>query len=122
MTHSHNHKEGCCCSCHQEHGSCGCCSDQKHDSCCGEHKDDCQKDFAKHLLCVADEAWMELLKDKIKTNILASCGDQLDQIARIVSEGNKMRWEHKIAIQKAKDEFRSNLENILGCPSGSCKK
>ncbi len=122
MSHSQDHKEGCCCSCHKEHGSCGCCKEQKHDSCCKEHGEDCHNHFAKHLLCVADEAWMELLKDKIKKHILSSCDQQLEQIAEIVSESNKMRWEHKTAIQKAKEDFQEKLENVLGCSSGSCKK
>lgn len=120
MSHSH-HNEGCCCG--NEH--CSCCSDKKkHDSCCHDHHDgdDCQKDFAKHLLGVADEAWMELLKDKIKKHILASCDQQLEQIAGIVAESNKARWQHKIAIQKAKQEFKDKLEDAFGCPTGTCKK
>lgn len=121
-SHHHHHDEGCGCGCKShDHDSC-CSHEHKHDSCCG-HQDshDCHQDIAHHLLHVADEAWMEILKDKIKKHILASCDQQLENIASIVSESNKSRWQHKLAIQKAKQEFKDKLEDAFGCSSGSCK-
>lgn len=121
MSH-HKHSE-CC-----DHDSC--CSDEKccdnACTCCGHHhnknEECCHEDFAKHLLNMADCAWMELLKEKIKQQIASSCGEQLDQIAKIVSESNSARWEHKLSIMKTQNEYKDKLKNIFSCGSNSCKK
>lgn len=117
---SHHHKHGEC----HEHDSC--CSEEKcHDesSCCSHHKDDecCHEDFSKHLLHVADCAWMDLLKEKIKSEIASSCGEQLDQIAKIVAESNGSRWQHKMSLMKTQNDYKEKLKNIFCCGS-SCKK
>ncbi len=128
MSHSHHHHEGCCH--HHEHDSCGsshnhkqgsCCSSHEHSSCCHQSNHESHEDFAHQLLQIADEAWMELLKDKIKHHILSSCGQQLESIASVVAETNKCRWHHKIAMHKGKEEYKNKLENAIGCSSGSCK-
>lgn len=124
---SHHHKHGGC----HDHDSC--CSDDK---CCDDpscschhhhnhhhHKDDecCHEDFAQHLLHVADCAWMELLKEKIKQQIATTCGDQLDQIAKVVAESNQSRWNHKTSLIKIQHEYKDKLQDIFCCSSGTCK-
>lgn len=121
---SHHHKHGEC----HDHDSC--CSNEtcSDDSCCGHHhhhhhKDEksCNEDFAKDLLHVADCAWMELLKEKIKAEISSACGEHLGQIAKIVAESNGSRWQHKLAMMKAQDDYKEKLKNLFCC-SSSCKK
>lgn len=115
--HDHHHHEGCCCCC-CSHGKQESCEDE---SCC-EGKDGKHDDFAKHLLCMADQAWMELLKDKIKENILASSGAHLDQLAKAVSDSNQARWKNKMAMKQNACDFRDKIKNLFSCNSGECKK
>lgn len=118
MSHSHHHHhEGCC---HQDHDSC-CSNEHEHESCCHAHGDDCHKDFAQQLLSIADEAWMDLLKEKIKNHIQSNSDQHLEEIAGIVAESNKERWQHKMAIQKTKEDFKNKLDKAFGCKSCSCK-
>ena len=100
-SHSHQNSEGCGCSCH----SCNCCSNKgSHDECC-EH--------TKKLLCIADQAWMEALKEKIKQNILAS-DHQLDELAKIIGETNRDIWQQKIARGKAEEQYKMRLKEVMG--------
>lgn len=119
---SHHHKHGECCSsdnsCSTDHGSHGdyCCDDDHNDHChCGHH----HKDFAEELLCMADCAWGEILKEKIKEEIKKKSGAHLDELARVVAESNCARWEHKLAGKKVKSDFRDKLACFF---EGSCCK
>ena len=78
------------------------------------------EDFAHQLLELADEAWMEILKEKIKENIRQKGGEQLTQLANLVSERNHKRWNHKLADQHHEREFECRLKDIMG--GQSCKK
>lgn len=69
---------------------------------------------------MADCAWMELLKEKIKENIVNTAGNHLDQIAKTVAETNHMRWQNKMATQKDKQEFKNKLDELFNC--NSCKR
>lgn len=104
-----------CCHSHQEN----CCHHD--DSCCnaGHHHHHDHEHFADRLLALADEAWMELLKDKIKAEILAIHGDQLDKVAKVVSGANSGRWQHKLAADKNAGNYRQQL-GALFCGE-SCK-
>lgn len=112
---SHHHED--CHSCNQ--GRC-----EKHGHVCNEScaRDGhtCQEDFAKVLQCVADEAWMEVLKAKIKHHIENHSGHHLNELAAIVAEANSERWKHKIGIKKSQQEFRDKLAAFF--TSGSCCK
>lgn len=99
---SHHHHSGCCC-CGQQHSS-GCGSDS-----CDGH----EGDFAKMLLELADEAWMEVLKDKIKQQIEESDGQNLEALAKLVSQSNGARWQHKLAKKKACKEFGCKIEKFF---------
>lgn len=107
MSHDHCHSnkdQSCpCCSSHkgQEHGD--------HDSCHSEES--C--DFTKVLLELADEAWMEVLKDKIKEKIISANGKQLDKLAATVSEANNARWKGKMAAKRACHEYKEKIQQAL---------
>jgi hypothetical protein len=62
---------------------------------------------------IADEAWMEILKDKIKEQILSSSGAHLDELAKIVSESNRDRWKHKIATNAVVNEYREKFSSFF---------
>ncbi len=113
MSHHHHHHcdSGECST--EEHGDhhhnhCPCC--EGHCSCCGEHHEDT---FAKHLLKLADEAWMEVLKEKIKEQIKTLNGKKLDELAKMVAEANNQRWQHKLSAKTECDNFQASVCNFF---------
>src|ERR1700722_7515171 len=101
---SHHHHHGECCSSHHE-GKCCCGANHHscHDESCDKHGgESCQEDFAKELLGVADCAWMDVLKTKIKQHIEAHSGAELDKMAALIAETNAERWKNKLAKKKLK--------------------
>jgi hypothetical protein len=87
----------CCCPCHAKH-----CEEDQHDA------------FASCLLEAADEAWMEVLKDKIKEHILSTQNDRMSELAKIVSEGNSQRWKNKMEKKAGCSDFKEKLCNFFG--------
>jgi hypothetical protein len=67
----------------------------------------------ENLLSLADEAWKELLKDKIKQEIEKSTGAKLSTIAKLVSEGNHRRWTHLLEGKQKCEEFTEQLNEAL---------
>lgn len=103
-------KDECCSS-----GSCcdtkACCGEDKHKGCC---------DHAKKLLCLADQAWMEVLKEKMKQHIMQN-DTKIDEIARVVSEANHERWQQKMAKHENCAKYEDKLKSLFGdCSSGHC--
>lgn len=115
MSHhqEHHHEHECCGLCHDghhqhHHGECS-----SHESCCGGIHGDKEHNFAHELIQLADIAWMELLKEKIKANIAKSSGSHLDELAKVVAETNHIRWQNKMAKQKNIDNFGEKLHSIF---------
>lgn len=86
----------CPCPCHQ---TCGCCA------CQGEQQ-------AKRLLALADEAWMEVVKERIKELIIQH-DPKIDEIAQVVAEANRHRWHSKIEKHLNKEEYIERLEALM---------
>lgn len=86
------------------------CSHHHHHGECHHHH---HGDFAHQLLEMADDAWMEVLRDKIKQEIIKSSGDHLDKLAKIVSDSNKERWKHKLADQKGCHDFEDKVAEFF---------
>lgn len=94
-----------------------CCNSNKENSC--EHKESCCNhehhcEFLKFLLEVADCAWKEALKEKIKEHILATQGDRMAELAKIVSETNNERWKHKMQKKRGLKDFKERLSHFFG--------
>lgn len=112
---SHSNHSACGsnkCSCSGKCGcQCCCCSGK---SCgCGCH----QGKYADQLLKLADDAWMEVLKEKIKEEIRLNGGEQIAQLAKLVSSANHARWKDKMQTKRDHEEFENNLKAALGYPS-----
>lgn len=105
MSHHHH--------CHDKHEHSSCCHEEscKTEEASCEHEGQCC--FAKSLLALADEAWMELLKDKIKKEIELASGQHLDQLAKLVSGTNHERWMRKIGKKKAIAEYEKKLGELF---------
>ena len=69
----------------------------------------CKEKFLKF----ADEAWAELLKDKIKANIEKEHGEHITKLAEIVSKANGEKWKHKISIKVKKEEYENSLKEFF---------
>lgn len=65
--------------------------------------------FTDYFIEVADCAWGEVLKDKIKEHILATQNERMTELAKIVSEGNNQRWRAKMEKKKGCADFQEKL-------------
>ncbi len=70
-------------------------------------------EIPEKLLCLADEAWRELLKDKIKQEIQKTAGPKLDSLAKLVAETNHRRWTHQIQGKIKCDEYKQQVKDAL---------
>ncbi len=65
------------------------------------------------LLCLADEAWKEVVKDKIKKEIEKTAGAKLDALAKLVAEANHTKWTHMIEGKQKCDQFKDQVREAL---------
>lgn len=124
------------CKCNQNSCSQNSCSSEHYQGCCsGEgcgcscHKEstaECSSgSFAQTLLALADEAWMEVLKDKIKDEIIKNSGTNLTELARLVSSTNHKRWGAKMHAKQCCHDFDAQLKQVMGascCSEKECSK
>jgi hypothetical protein len=68
------------------------------------------------LIEAADDAWMEVLVEKMKEHIKATQGDRLTELAKIATEANSQRWKLKMEKKKAIGEFEQKLCNFFSQP------
>lgn len=101
MTH-HEHSPECKCCCCQHQ-----CQQHHHTH---EHH---EGHFSDELLALADEAWMEVVKEKIKKQIEETTGAHLDKLAQLVSTANHQKWNSKLALMKAKEEYEAKLSDYF---------
>ncbi len=108
-----------CCSnksgCQSSHGSCGqtSCGCQSKASACGCGCKHCGCDYASKFLELADCAWKEALKEKIKEYIHAN-SKHLDELARIIAEANHERWQKKMEDDTCGGGFEEKLNEFFG--------
>jgi len=97
---------------HHHHDSCGCCDDSCtcpcHEEVCAEEEECCS---AESLLAIADCAWAEVLKEKIKDHIRSN-DKKIDQLAKIVAEANHKRWKHKMQKDLCCSEYEECCEDF----------
>lgn len=65
------------------------------------------------LLCLADEAWKEVVKDKIKQEIEKNSGAKLDALAKLVAEANHKKWTHLIEGKQKCDQFKDQVKEAF---------
>lgn len=101
--------KGCSCSCHKS--QCGCQTSCGGGSCGNEcQSESCHPgcNYAQKFLELADHAWMEVLKEKIKENIQAN-SKNMDELARLISEANHEKWQKKMEDKKCCGSFEERL-------------
>jgi len=70
-------------------------------------------DMPEKLLCLADDAWREVVKEKIKQEIEKTSGAKLNALAKLVAEGNHRRWSYMIEGKQKCEEFKQQLKELL---------
>jgi hypothetical protein len=113
MSKHHCHEGSCSCPCHHHHESCPCCEGGTCSVCHGNHEGSEKGDFAGELLTLADQAWMEVLKEKIKKQIESESGSHLDNLAKLVAQTNQMRWKNKLEAKHGCHEFKDKLADLF---------
>ncbi len=91
-----------------------CCTTE---SCATSQKASGECDMHEKLLALADDAWMELLKEKIKAEIEKTNGQHMDKIAKLVSDANFAKWGSMINAKVKCNEYKENLKALM---SGGC--
>jgi|EndMetStandDraft_5_1072996.scaffolds.fasta_scaffold1216189_1 hypothetical protein len=116
MANHHHHHQG-----HHHHHGDSCCSESECPCCTGEESCQLHKHhhpheeggFAQDLLDLADDAWMEVLREKIKDNIVKNHGKNLDKLAQLISESNSERWKFKLAKQKQRMDYLEKIAHFF---------
>lgn len=103
-----SNESNCNCSCHSQGHPCCCPCHTKHAECFDEHE--CSAEAkANYFLEIADEAWEEVLKEKIKEYLLKNQNDHMNKLAKIVAEGNNHRWRNRMEKKQGCMEFQEEL-------------
>jgi hypothetical protein len=79
------------------------------EKCCCE--DDCQ--MSKEMICLAEQAWADLMKEKMKTLWNKERGQVMDGVAKIVVKHNMALWGYRMQKQDMKAELpKEQIENF----------
>ena len=87
------------CKTNDSEGSCGT-SKPQNDECCT---------FAEDVLCLAECAKHELLKEKMKKVFEARIGKKLDKVAEVAVTALLAKFEQKLAQKEACHQYSENL-------------
>tara|TARA_Y100000310_G_scaffold340490_1_gene436442 strand:- start:342 stop:626 length:285 start_codon:yes stop_codon:yes gene_type:complete len=70
--------------------------------CCKENKKECGTgcEMTDHLMGLADEAWEELFKEKIKAHYEKTAGEKMTRTAEATAEAAMAFWQSKMAKKK----------------------
>jgi len=70
-------------------------------------------DKGKYMMGLADEAWEELMKDKMKLALQKAKGEKMDKVAQIAVEGCIAYWSNKMKEESSWTEFEEKLKNAM---------
>lgn len=114
--HTHDHGQ-----CHASGCSCSTCQSVCQSSCNKHHETDECCDMPQYLLSLADKAWEEVVKEKLKKQIEAKSGAHLDKLTELVARTNSSKWHNKLTAKKACGDYQSQLWNLFSS-NGDNKK
>lgn len=101
------HKEECC----GESCGSGCgsdCSCGGNESCCGE-----ETSKSEMFMELANEAWAELMKEKMKAVYEKSMGDKMNKVAAVSVEACMAYWMQKMKSEASCAEFEEKLRKAM---------
>jgi hypothetical protein len=65
------------------------------------------------LMDIADEAWEDLMRDKMKKAFEKAKGEKMDKAAALVVEASISYWEGKMKEKAKWNEFEDKLKSIM---------
>ena len=99
--------------CHGKGQEEDCCGEERHE-CCEESE--CQGSHYNSgdlmidgVLEIADEAWAELMKEKMKKHFEATMGKKMDEMAKAAVEASLIFWKNKM---KGSDELKAAYKKL----------
>jgi len=79
-----------------------------------KHKEHgCCFNITDHIKTVANKAWSELLKEKIKKRYEEKLGTKMDEIAGVAADAAIEFWRHKIESKESCKEYEAKLHSVL---------
>lgn len=78
-----------------------------------EHKEQHSCCYSEEMLKLADKAWMEVLKEKMKAEIEKVEGAELEELAKIVGKANGEKWKNRISAKMQKEEYQDSLKEYF---------
>ena len=97
------------CECEEEKCGSGGCSDGCGCSCKGEMT----QDKSKMMMDMANEAWHELMKDKIKSAYEKMMGEKMNKTAHVCAEMCMAYWGNKMKEEMTEAEFDEKLQKSM---------
>ena len=103
-------KSGSCGSdCGCEEGKCSC----ESGSCCEDSSCGSESQMPKMMLGIANQAYAELLRDKMKKHYEAAIGKKLDAAAKVAVDANIALWDGKMQQKEQFQDFEKKLSDAL---------
>ena len=96
-------EESKCCS-----GESSCCESSCNDSCC-----ESEMSKGKMILGLANEAWSELMKEKMKAAYEKTIGEKMNKAAHVGVEACIAYWAQKMKSEAAWAEFEEKLSKAM---------
>ena len=88
-----------------------CCSSDAQE-CCTESCGD-EKSHSDMIMQLANEAWAELMKEKMKSAYEEAVGDRMNKVAKIGVEACMGYWQNKMRSEAASAEFEEKLAKAM---------
>ena len=63
----------------------------------------------RYMESLADQAWSELFKEKVKSHYEKAIGEKMDQYAEIVANQSVEEWKRKIENKEIKKDYEYKL-------------
>ena len=89
------------------------CCDEK---CCSEScQCSCEEtnDISKEIMQLADKAWEELMKEKMKAAYEKAIGERMNKVAQVGIEASIAYWGSKMKAQSSWAEFEEKLRKAM---------
>ena len=89
-----------------------CCSEEScsAESCC-EESTGCE--MTDMMLKLADEAWSELMKEKMKAAFESERGEKMDAVAKAVVNASIGKWEYKMLGKAKCNEHKEKIKQAF---------
>lgn len=89
-----------------------CCEDGGNSCCCNESCEE-SMDHGKMIMQLANEAWAELMKEKMKAAYEKTMGEKMNKVALVGVEACIAYWTQKMKEEGACHEYSEKLKKAM---------